>query len=203
MTLISRDRIATPEALRDHALGSGRNGRLLATGNLDGLAITLQCEFSVLVHSVLSLSVRAKARNLWLYLERASTPSSLETVVSYYAINRENDEWLRHVESEVRPNVVNDLTNNELNKHPACSASRFLASRRTRSLDRRSCRPAPGQSCAGLRPRPWPCDARRRTRKTARPRHRSISRSRQHCQPACVGRRLCEPDRVTRHSRAA
>src|SRR6185437_7339157 len=65
--LISCNRIATPEALRDHALGSGRNGRLLATGNLDGLAITLQCEFSVFVHSVLSLLFRAKARNLWMF----------------------------------------------------------------------------------------------------------------------------------------
>ena len=67
------------------------------------------------------------------------------------------------------------------NTHPACSASRFSASRRIRSLDRRSCRPAPGQSCAGLHPRPWPCGARHRTRKTARPRRRSISRSRPRC----------------------
>jgi hypothetical protein len=83
--------------LRDHALGSRRNGRLLATGDLDGFAITLNVN-SVFVHGVLFV-FRAKSRNFLMLLERASSPSSPEKVVNYYATNRENDERRRHVQT--------------------------------------------------------------------------------------------------------
>src|ERR1700730_293825 len=123
-----------------------------------GICMASQSRFNVnsvfsYIVSCLCHSERRRGISGCIWNERVP-PSSPETVVSYYAINRENDERLRHVESEVRRNAANDLTNNELNTHPACSASRFSASRRTRSLDRHSCRPALGRSCAGSHQRP-------------------------------------------------
>src|SRR5512132_2327414 len=112
--------------------------------------------FSYIV-SCLCHSERRRGISGCIWNERV-LPRRWKQLSAYYAINRENDERLRHVEWEVRRNAVNDLANNELSTHPACSASRFSASRRTRSLDRHSCCPALGRSCARSHQRPWPCD---------------------------------------------
>src|SRR5207249_5481426 len=85
--LVSCDGVASSEALRDHTLRSRGDRSLLSARNLDCLTIAAQCEFSVLVHGFLSLSFRAKSRNLSIHLDSGSSCRRPEKVLNYYATN--------------------------------------------------------------------------------------------------------------------
>src|SRR5207248_3063286 len=175
--------VASSEALRDHTLRSRWDRSLLSARNLDCLTIAAQCEFSVLVHGFLSLSFRAKSRNLSIHLDSGSSCRRPEKVLNYYATNEKNDEWLCHVQalklgeiSRLRcaplgmPSRENDdvsssfvIRISSFNTHPAYTAYHSSAFQRIHSLARRFSRPALARFCAAFHRHPWPSGVHRRT----------------------------------------